>query len=389
MTDRNFSYRAASSKVGIKPPSFQKNEYFINLKIDEHKYFQLIFSFEPLNKLIFEKLQSFYIEVVENPSKKKLPVYLDTNLSLDDLFVKIRLENYHRKLQKFIYEACQENYVFDEEDSNLDCFFTSFEDDLDFRNWKRSIVTLYRQMLLKRNEYIKQNTGLVNVWVNKIRCARNPDISNADLAQEGIFGLIRAIEKFDYEKGWSFSTYAVHWIRHVLTRYLDDFGTPIRFPVHHNTKRMQLAKITKQFYSQHGYWPSREQLMEVSGLDRETLSSLLDIKVSYLEDYGHFSQDDGDKADWQKFVKDENSPDQSELRLKMQLENKIKRSLKTLDPREYRIILERFGFTDSAQEGFTLNEIGKDFNVSRERIRQIEAQALEKLKKVIKKSDYI
>jgi RNA polymerase primary sigma factor len=245
---------------------------------------------------------------------------------------------------------------------------------------KERLTRYYRQLMTAQvlDKQAKDDLATANLRlvVNLAKKWVNRGLPFLDLIQEGNFGLLRAVEKFNFERGFKFSTYATWWIRQSISRAIADQSRTIRVPVHMVETLNRINKIKRTVMQEQGREPSYEELAKELNLDAKKVKNIIKISrepISLQTPVG-----DGEDALIQDFIENENELSPSETVETTDLKERVREVLKTLAPREEKVLKMRFGI-DVASE-YTLEEVGKDFSVTRERIRQIEVKALRKLR---------
>jgi len=224
-----------------------------------------------------------------------------------------------------------------------------------------------------REHLIKANTRLV-VSIAKKYIGRG--VPFLDLIQEGNLGLMKAVEKYDYHKGFRFSTYATWWIRQTITRSIADQGRTIRVPVHMIDRIRQLYKLTHEMEQKLGRVPTVDELAGELGLSLRKVQWML--RVSWLPLSLESPVGDEEDSELGMFVEDDITPTPIQTAYRNMLHEKVDEVLNTLSPREARILRLRFGLDNGRT--YTLEEVGQKFGLTRERIRQIEGKALRRLR---------
>ncbi len=229
---------------------------------------------------------------------------------------------------------------------------------------------------MARKRLIQANLRLV-VSIAKRYVNRSPHLSILDLVQEGNIGLSRAVDKFDYKKGFKFSTYATWWIRQAITRALADYSRTIRIPVHMVETITKYTQVKRRLMQELGREPLPEEIANEMNLAIEKIHYIQKISQEVVSLEAPVGDDDEDSM-LSDFIKDEQSLTPDQLASHALLKDYIKEVIVDLSEREQKILSMRFGLEDNIAH--TLEEVGKVFGVTRERIRQIEAKALEKIR---------
>ncbi|HOJ42677.1 MAG TPA: RNA polymerase sigma factor RpoD [Syntrophorhabdaceae bacterium] len=330
-------------------------------KKDEEKYKKRTITLITGVKNLFEKKEELLkqLSVTDAAQKKQIEKKLkNIETKLDETLLNLSLNK--KIIEDIIKKVSKEVQFLDEKEAQ--------------EIYKRlgEITEIENELKSVKNRLIQANLRLV---INIAKKYLNRGLSFLDLIQEGNMGLMKAAEKYDYQKGYKFSTYSTWWIRQAITRAIADYARTIRVPVHVLETMNKITKVTISLFQELGREPNLEEISQKAGLPVEKVRKIMKVSNEPISIETPIGDDESKLGD---FIADPKSPSPFNELVNISLKEEISKVLSTLTPREEKVIRMRLGIGEKTD--YTLEEVGEVFGLTRERIRQIEAKAIRKLK---------
>ena len=330
-------------------------------KKDEDKYKKRTVSLIHSMKTLHEKKQELLVIIAEVPktARKQYEKKYDLlDKKTEEILANLDLNK--KILDEMIKRISKQAQYMDDDDAKS------------IRKVMGQITAIENSLKTVKNRLIQANLRLV---INIAKKYLNRGLSFLDLIQEGNMGLMKAAEKYDYQKGYKFSTYSTWWIRQAITRAIADYARTIRVPVHVLETMNKITKVTISLFQELGREPALEEISQKAGLPLEKVRKIMRVSNEPISIETPIGDDESKLGD---FIADPNSPSPFNELVGISLKEEIDKVLSTLTPREEKVIRMRLGIGEKTD--YTLEEVGEVFGLTRERIRQIEAKALRKLK---------
>lgn len=382
-----------STKTWTREEEF---ELFSQLQFLEKDLYIHILSFHPTGTVLLKKFEEFISQEQELEDRDLIieknlkllygfyakPLKKSVNKPLI-LFMNKITERFKQKRAPRIWVAWIKNEFLTQDYFAINDF-TFSNTSPEFRAWSSTLLKKIDYINSLKGKFAADNIGLAGQII-KQHTYFVTSFPIADLFQEGTFGIMKAIDKFDHTRGIKFCTYATWWIRHAIQRALHDSDRMIRIPVHIHDKMHTLRRVRAILEDKFKREPTIEELMECSGFDEEEINLFNRPQFVLSLNNPRFG-DGGDASDetYQDHIVDENIIDAGSSIDNTRISNYLTSAIAKLAPREQVVIKSRFGLD---RKDKTLSSIGSDYSLSRERIRQIEAEALKKLKKILVSQD--
>lgn len=334
--------------------ALSENRFFRQLEEKEFELYSHILSFSSLRKVNVEYL----IECAKNYKENIVIDSSGKNFNRDQFRLIDAPKKWSRDICRFLIDGDETLLSFVMVEEYYKCSSEQFD------TWKDTALALYSDIIKCKNNFGSDNLGLVGAFVKKLKSDSFLNIASEDLIQEGYFGLMRAVEKFDYTKNLKFSTYSAWWIRHFVQRYIYDKNSFIRMPSHTSDIRTKIDSFKLDFVNSNDREPTQQEIVEGTGLSKLTLNTIAEpIKVVCNDieaDYG--------------WLEDNKTPSPLDRLIEIETKSKLHEAVKQLTFIEQNVLHQRFN------EDKSLSEVADEIALSREGIRQIQLKALEKVR---------